>query len=189
MKRRMVCLLLAGMILTGTLSACEADEANEMTAVTLETAEAAETETTVSEATAMIETAADAERREPPGGVSAGAFVSDVTPESTDAPVTTNTETPTEVFEHISQTQPPVTESTPAETEAATEPALNLRNAAVGCIGSSVSTLYDLIGYPPNGSSYKDSSTGDGEDGELYYDGFTVATYRELGEETVVAVY
>ena len=37
--------------------------------------------------------------------------------------------------------------------------------------------LYDAIGRP-DGSSYASSCIGDGEDGELSYDGFHVYTYR-----------
>lgn len=37
----------------------------------------------------------------------------------------------------------------------------------------------------PSGSSYAPSCLGPGEDGELFYDGFTVYTYREGGTEIV----
>ena len=47
-----------------------------------------------------------------------------------------------------------------------------------------VSELYALIGQPKS-SDYAPSCMGDGEDGCLYYDGFTVYTYRE-GESEVV---
>jgi hypothetical protein len=60
---------------------------------------------------------------------------------------------------------------------------------ARACVGRSVSALYAAIGYPPNGSSYASSCLGDGEDGELYYSGFTVYTYRENGAETVQNVF
>ena len=56
--------------------------------------------------------------------------------------------------------------------------------AAMTCIDKPVSALYDLIGEPGE-SDYAPSCFGDGEDGNLYYDGFTVYTYRENGEETV----
>lgn len=48
--------------------------------------------------------------------------------------------------------------------------------------------LISLIGEP-NDRSYASSCMGSGEDGELYYTGFTVVTYRENGTETVVDVY
>ena len=45
-------------------------------------------------------------------------------------------------------------------------------------IGEDVSSLTAAIGEPDN-SSYASSCLGPGEDGELYYDGFTVYTYRD----------
>lgn len=45
-------------------------------------------------------------------------------------------------------------------------------------IGENVSSLTAAIGEPEN-SSYASSCLGPGEDGELYYDGFTVYTYRD----------
>ena len=55
-------------------------------------------------------------------------------------------------------------------------------------IGGSVSELYDAIGQPAD-SKYASSCLGDGEDGELYYDGFTVYTYRDIdGSENIYDV-
>lgn len=51
-------------------------------------------------------------------------------------------------------------------------------------IDHDVSELYAAIGEPMD-SSYATSCIGDGDDGELYYDGFTVATYRDGDRETV----
>ena len=51
-------------------------------------------------------------------------------------------------------------------------------------IGRSASSMIAAIGQP-NGSNYAPSCMGDGEDGELFYNGFTVYTYREGGVETV----
>lgn len=59
---------------------------------------------------------------------------------------------------------------------------------ALSLIGENVGTLYDAIGEPSD-SSYASSCMGKGEDGELYYDGFIVCTYREDGAEIVVDVY
>ena len=58
--------------------------------------------------------------------------------------------------------------------------------AARALIGEDVSALYDAIGEP-SGSDYAPSclKPGQGEDGALYYEGFTVATYRE-GETEIV---
>ncbi len=51
-------------------------------------------------------------------------------------------------------------------------------------IGSDVNALYAVYGYP-SGSDYGPSCFGPGEDGVLYYDGFTVYTYRLDGAETI----
>jgi len=55
-------------------------------------------------------------------------------------------------------------------------------------IGESLPALTDAIGEPDS-ASYASSCLGDGEDGELSYDGFTVYTYRAPdGAETVYDV-
>lgn len=56
--------------------------------------------------------------------------------------------------------------------------------AAMDYIGRPVSELIALIGEPDD-RDYAPSCMGDGEDGNLYYSGFTVYTYRENEEETV----
>ena len=71
---------------------------------------------------------------------------------------------------------------TPAETAPAVDEALF--KAACDCIDQDVSALYAAIGEPSD-SSYASSCLGPGEDGELYYEGFTVATYREGDKEIV----
>ena len=59
---------------------------------------------------------------------------------------------------------------------------------AQGLIGSPLSSLTEAIGEPQS-ESYASSCLGDGEDGELSYDGFTVYTYRAPnGTETVYDV-
>ena len=59
---------------------------------------------------------------------------------------------------------------------------------AKSMIDGDVQPLIDAIGAP-NDSMYASSCLGDGEDGELYYDGFTVYTYRDVdGTETVYDV-
>ena len=55
-------------------------------------------------------------------------------------------------------------------------------------LSKDVSKLYAAIGKP-NSSEYASSCIGDGEDGLLYYNGFTVTTYRENGKETVQDAY
>ena len=74
----------------------------------------------------------------------------------------------------------PVTETAPAETASL--------KTALKYVGKDVSKLYAAIGKP-NSSEYASSCIGDGEDGLLYYNGFTVTTYRENGKETVQDAY
>lgn len=57
-----------------------------------------------------------------------------------------------------------------------------------GLIDAPVDELYAAIGQPSD-SAYASSCLGEGEDGELYYDGFTVYTYRDTdGSESVYDV-
>ena len=64
----------------------------------------------------------------------------------------------------------------------------NQLETARGLINESAETLIEKIGEP-NDSRYAQSCLGDGEDGELYYDGFTVYTYRDTdGVETIYDV-
>jgi len=70
------------------------------------------------------------------------------------------------------------------EAEPAAQADEALKAAAVACIEKGVEDLYAAIGEP-SGSSYASSCLGPGEDGELYYDGFTVYTYKENDSEIV----
>lgn len=54
-------------------------------------------------------------------------------------------------------------------------------------IGKSVSALISDIGAPVS-ASYSSSCLGEGEDGELHYDGFIVYTYKEFDKEEVVDI-
>ena len=77
----------------------------------------------------------------------------------------------------------------PADTPVESTPAVDeaLFKAACDCIDKDVAALYAAIGEPID-SSYAPSCLGitqGGEDGELYYEGFTVATYREGDKEIV----
>ena len=64
----------------------------------------------------------------------------------------------------------------------------NAFETAQQMIGETLTALTDEIGEP-NNESYASSCLGDGEDGELSYDGFTVYTYRAPdGAETVYDV-
>ncbi len=64
------------------------------------------------------------------------------------------------------------------------------KTLALSCVDKSVDDLYELIGQPDD-SDYAPSCLnpdGGAEDGELYYDGFTVYTYKTGDSETVVDV-
>lgn len=111
--------------------------------------------------------------------------------EQTEAPA----ETPEEVYPEAAPTVP-ATEAPeePAETPAPETPAepayptgAEAAAAARQLIGADVSRLYAAIGMP-GGSDYAPSCLVDGDDGELYYDGFTVYTQRTADGETVYDV-
>ena len=55
---------------------------------------------------------------------------------------------------------------------------------AMEYIGKPVDDLIAVIGEPDD-RDYAPSCMGEGEDGNLYYGGFIVYTYRENGEETI----
>ena len=101
------------------------------------------------------------------------------TPMPTSEPTPAPTPTPT---------PEPTPEPTPAPTpEPTPEPTMSpeeLKAIAEQYIDEPVEELFKAIGRPQS-SDYAPSCLGDGEDGNLYYDGFTVYTYREDGEETV----
>ena len=97
----------------------------------------------------------------------------------------------TAAAEQVISTQEP----TQAPTQEATEPPTSVPGAdpelmakAESCIDKTVEDLIALIGEPLN-SDYAPSCLGPGEDGRLYYEGFTVETYREGDTETVRLVY
>ena len=84
-------------------------------------------------------------------------------------------------------TEPAATEpaAEPEETEPAAEPEDSLLETAKTFEGADVNELIAAIGEPES-SDYAPSCLGEGEDGNLYYDGFTVYTYRDTdGTETV----
>ena len=83
-------------------------------------------------------------------------------------------ETPVEPEQEPMEGETPAEE--PAEDEKETNP---LYEQALALIDCSVEELYDTVGMPID-YMYADSCLGEGEDGELYYDGFTVYTYRDL---------
>lgn len=99
---------------------------------------------------------------------------------------------PTEATQPTTQTdattEAPTETTTEAPTEETTE-ANSLKAQAQSCIGKTVEELIALIGEPQS-SDYAPSclNPGVGEDGNLYYEGFTVYTYKEDGVEEVVDV-
>ena len=84
--------------------------------------------------------------------------------------------------------EPPAqTEAPPVETPAATEepaPVNEQLEIALTYVGKTTPELFAAIGEPES-SDYATSCLGPGEDGNLYYDGFTVYTYRENGVEKI----
>lgn len=98
------------------------------------------------------------------------------------------TETTTQPTNQTEATTEAPTETTEAPTEETTE-GPSLKAQAESCIGKTVEELIALIGEPQS-SDYAPSclNPGVGEDGNLYYEGFTVYTYKEDGVEEVVDV-
>lgn len=96
--------------------------------------------------------------------------------------------------EPVEESAPPAEESAPPaeesvapaeESEAPAEEEPSPLEAAKEFEGAPLEDLIAAIGEPLS-SDYAPSCLGEGEDGNLYYDGFTVYTYRDTdGEETV----
>lgn len=92
-----------------------------------------------------------------------------------------------ESVEPVEESAPPAEESVaPAEeSEAPAEEEPSPLEAAKEFEGAPLEDLIAAIGEPLS-SDYAPSCLGEGEDGNLYYDGFTVYTYRDVdGSETV----
>ena len=97
-------------------------------------------------------------------------------------PAAVDTTTP-DPADESNETTDPAAEST--ETAEPEETGDSLLEIAKGYEGANVDELIAAIGEP-NSSDYAPSCLGEGEDGNLYYDGFTVYTYRDTsGAETV----
>lgn len=94
--------------------------------------------------------------------------------------------TDSETEPSVEPTVEPSVEPTPSATpESNDTPApVPSKERAEECTGKTVEELYAAVGEP-NSSDYAPSCLGDGEDGNLYYNDFTVYTYRENGTETV----
>lgn len=88
-----------------------------------------------------------------------------------------------------SQTDAPAQQTTENTEFQPTEPEKTAFDLANECVDKSVEELYELIGEPQS-SDYAPSclNPGVGEDGNLYYEGFVVYTYREGDKETVTYV-
>lgn len=92
-----------------------------------------------------------------------------------------------ESAEPVEESAPPAEESVaPAEeSEAPAEEEPSPLEAAKAFEGAPLEDLIAAVGEPLS-SDYAPSCLGEGEDGNLYYDGFTVYTYRDVdGSETV----
>lgn len=80
---------------------------------------------------------------------------------------------------------PEASEAPAEESEAPAEEEPSPLEAAKEFEGAPLEDLIAAIGEPLS-SDYAPSCLGEGEDGNLYYDGFTVYTYRDVdGSETV----
>lgn len=101
-------------------------------------------------------------------------------PETTQAPETNAPET------SAPATEPPETTAPATDDPETTAPISgeDAKELALSCMDKSVEELFALIGEPES-SDYAPSCMGPGEDGNLYYDGFTVYTYKEGDVETV----
>lgn len=93
-------------------------------------------------------------------------------------------ETPVPATPTPAPTAAPAATETPVATPEPEEDVSDLIAAASEFIDRPVEELYDAIGMPES-SDYASSCLGPGEDGNLYYDGFIVYTYREGNVETV----
>ena len=113
----------------------------------------------------------------------------DTAPASTPAPAPAVTQAPAPAPQTPAPTAAPAPAQTPAPTEPPEEtpepePVNELLETAKGFVGKTTPELFAAIGAPGS-SDYAPSCLGPGEDGNLYYDDFTVYTYRENGVETI----
>ena len=101
-------------------------------------------------------------------------------PEQAPVEPTAEIVTPAVVETPVEPEDAPVVEEPVAE-----EPVNPQYEQALSLIDGSVEDLYDTVGFPVD-YMYADSCLGEGEDGELYYDGFTVYTYRDLEDNETI---
>jgi len=83
-------------------------------------------------------------------------------------------------------TPAPTAEAVP-ETVSPAVPEVDAKELAVSMIDKEVSELIAVIGEPVS-SDYAKSCLGNGDDGELVFDGFTVYTYKEGNSEIIIDV-
>ena len=95
----------------------------------------------------------------------------------------------------VEPTQAPAVTEAPAaepteEPAPETDPVAEAKELVLSLKGEPVDALYDALGQPANGSDYASSClVQGGQDGALYYDGFTVYTLVQPdGTETVYDV-
>ena len=102
---------------------------------------------------------------------------------STETPAPTAA--PSETAPEDTTSPPEAVEDTAAPDEGENGGDTSLLETAKTFEGAPVEDLIAAIGEPES-SDYAPSCLGEGEDGNLYYDGFTVYTYRDTdGQETV----
>lgn len=100
-------------------------------------------------------------------------------PTPTPEPVPDPTQVPVQQQEYVPPVADP-TQAPPAPTQAP-EPTQEPQAASpYDYIGYDINTFYSIFGYP-YASEYATSCMGDGDDGMLYYNGFTVYTFRANG--------
>ena len=104
-------------------------------------------------------------------------------PAPTQTPTAAPTPAPTEAPAPAATAEPAPTE-VPATPEPTAEPVNEKLLAAQALIGKTTVELFQAVGEPEE-SDYAPSCLGPGEDGNLYYEGFTVYTYRENGVEKI----
>lgn len=123
---------------------------------------------------------------EPQGGVSPSAPSGSVQDTQTPAPSGSAQDTQTSAPSGSAESTTPAQQSSEEPSAGTPEPSDPevLKELALTFIGEDVDDLIAAIGEP-SGSDYAPSCLGSGEDGELFYDGFSVYTYREGDTETV----
>ena len=117
------------------------------------------------------------------GGESAAPSDPTAAPASTTAPTASPQATTAPKPTDTPKEPEPTPEGTP-EPEGPAEPVNEQFETAKLLIGKTTKELFEAIGMPEY-SDYAQSCLGTGEDGNLYYDGFTVYTYREGDVETI----